>query len=223
MAQAGNRTVSLGVPGKWNLIQNTQSEKGLVMKGIVFTELIEMVETDLGIEIADKMVRGAETSNDGAYTSVGTYDHAELIRLVISLSEETGIAVSDLVRSFGKYLFSRFHELYPQFFVGSNSAIDFLPMVETYVHIEVRKLYPDAELPSFDCDLNDGILRMTYTSKRPFADLAEGLILACVDHFNDNLDVSRVDLGKQDGTNACFTLAPSCNALNDQTDRPCQA
>ncbi|TWU60250.1 Heme NO binding protein [Rubripirellula tenax] len=179
------------------------------MKGIVFTELIEMVEEDLGIEIADRMISGAKTANDGSYTSVGTYDHAELIQLVISLSAETGIPVADLVQTFGKHLFARFHELYPQFFAGVDSAIDFLPMVETYIHVEVRKLYPDAELPSFDCESNGGVLSMTYRSKRPFADLAEGLILACVDHYRQPISVTRHNLGKQDGTHACFVLTPT--------------
>lgn len=178
------------------------------MKGIVFTELIEMVEQDLGIEIADRMIASANTETAGAYTTVGTYDHAELLRLVVSLSEETKISVPDLVQAFGKHLFGRFHELYPQFFAGSNSAIDFLPLVESYIHVEVRKLYPDAELPSFDCASDGGSLSMTYRSKRPFADLAEGLILACVEHFNDSIAVARVDLGEKDGTEAVFELTP---------------
>ncbi|QDT12179.1 heme NO-binding domain-containing protein [Planctomycetes bacterium K23_9] len=184
------------------------------MKGIVFTELIEMVEADLGIDIADRMIGGAETSNNGAYTSVGTYDHAELIQLVISLSSETNIPVPELVRTFGKHLFGRFHELYPQFFTGINSAIDFLPMVETYIHVEVRKLYPDAELPSFECEITNGVLDMTYRSKRPFADLAEGLILACVDHYKDPIDIKRTDIGEQNGTEACFTLTPASVQLS---------
>ena len=41
------------------------------MKGIVFTEFLEMVEDQSG----------------GAYTSVGTYDHNEIFRLVNCLSE----------------------------------------------------------------------------------------------------------------------------------------
>ncbi len=179
------------------------------MKGIVFTELIEMVEQDLGIEIADRMITGAKTKNDGAYTAVGTYDHAELIRLVNSLSKETGIPVPTLVKTFGRHLFARFNALYPQFFQGINSAVDFLPMVQTYIHVEVRKLYPDAELPSFACELNAGELSVTYRSTRPFADLAEGLILACVEYFRDSIDVHRCDLGKQNGTEACFTLTPT--------------
>ena len=182
------------------------------MKGIVFTELIEMVEQDLGIEIADRMISGADTENSGAYTAVGTYDHAELLRLVVSLSEETKIPVPNLVQSFGKYLFKRFRELHPQFFSGSTSAIDFLPLVESYIHVEVRKLYPDAELPSFDCETDGNSMSMTYRSKRPFADLAEGLILACVEHFEDSLEVTRNDLGAQDGTEAVFTLAPQSSS-----------
>lgn len=185
------------------------------MKGIVFTELIEMVEADLGIEIADKMIRGADTPNNGAYTSVGTYDHAELIQLVISLAHETGVPVPELVRAFGKHLFVRFNELYPHFFATSSSSIDFLPMVETFIHVEVRKLYPDAELPSFDCEIENGTLSMTYTSKRPFADLAEGLIVACVEHFHDDLTIVRTDLGEKNGTHACFTLSPA--SVSDPT------
>lgn len=178
------------------------------MKGIVFTELIEMVENDLGFDIADRMITNAKVENGGAYTSVGTYDHSQLIQLVVSLSEETGIEVPELVRAFGKHLFMRFHELYPYFFEGINSAFQFLPMVEKYIHVEVRKLYPDAELPSFECEESNSTLKMTYTSTRPFADLAEGLILSCIDHFGKLVNVDRLDLEPGDGTHACFTLTP---------------
>lgn len=179
------------------------------MKGIVFTELIEMVEEDLGIDIADRMIEGAKAENNGAYTAVGTYDHAELIQLVISLSAETNLPVPVLVQSFGRHLFSRFAVLYPQFFEGITSAVQFLPLIETYIHVEVRKLYPDAELPSFDCEQHNGVTELTYRSNRPFADLAEGLVRACVDHFDDQLDVQRTDLGEKNGMSALFTLTPA--------------
>lgn len=193
------------------------------MKGIVFTELIEMVEADLGLEISDRMIQGANTENDGAYTAVGTYDHAELIQLVISLSEATGAPVPDLVQTFGRHLFARFNALYPQFFEGIESALDFLPMVETYIHVEVRKLYPDAELPSFDCKTFDDALEMTYKSKRPFADLAEGLIRACVDHFQDAIEISRTDLANKDGTSARFLLAPQSSPIATGSAETCQS
>ncbi|TWU62035.1 heme NO-binding domain-containing protein [Crateriforma conspicua] len=178
------------------------------MKGIVFTELIEMVEDDLGIEIADRMISTSGTSNEGAYTAVGSYDHAELIQLVLALSDQTGVPVPELVQTFGRHLFKRFSQLYSQFFEHAQSAFDFLPLVETYIHVEVRKLYPDAELPTFDCGIHEGNLTMHYQSSRPFADLAEGLVRACVDHFGDEVMVVREDLGDGNGTEACFCLTP---------------
>lgn len=187
------------------------------MKGIVFTELIEMVEVDLGLEIADRMIEGAKLPGGGAYTAVGTYDYHELIELVVSLSEAANAPVPDLVQAFGRHLFSRFQILYPQFFEGVDSALEFLPRIETCIHVEVRKLYPEAELPTFECDQSDGTLELTYRSTRPFADLAEGLIRACVEHFRDAVDVQRFDFGEQDGTTAKFTLTPVAVTVASET------
>src|SRR5439155_1467318 len=87
----------------------------------------------------------------GSYTAVGTYDHGELIALVAALSRATGLAIPVLVREFGRHLFRRFVELYPRFFSGVGSAFDFLMGIEMHIHTEVKKLDPDAELPSFEC------------------------------------------------------------------------
>lgn len=193
------------------------------MKGLVFSELIEMVEDQLGLDVADCMIEGAPTKNHGAYTSVGTYDHEDLIQLVGSLSKVTGTPAADLVKSFGRYLFVRLSKLYPQFFASVDSTLDFLPSVENFVHVEVLKLYPDAELPTFEWETDDSdLFHMTYRSKRPFADLAEGMLLACIEHFQDQLSLTREDLGERNGTEAKFTLTrvPTDAALQKQEACP---
>ncbi|MEZ6117593.1 MAG: heme NO-binding domain-containing protein [Pirellulaceae bacterium] len=193
------------------------------MKGIVFTELIGMIEATLGDEVADRVICGANTATDGAYTSVGTYDYQELISLVEQLARETGQLEAALVQSFGEYLFQRFLAMFPQFFDGVDSSISFLPTIEDRVHVEVRKLYPDAELPTFECNLeNDGTLVLEYQSKRPFADLAEGLIQASIRHFQDDVSLVRHNLGDQDGTQARFELAPTSNQPIDSVASACQ-
>jgi hypothetical protein len=64
--------------------------------------------------------------------------------------------------------------------------------VERYVHLEVKKLYSDAELPSFTCvSPYPGRLEMTYRSARNLPDLAEGLIQGVADHFNERIEVKR--------------------------------
>jgi heme-NO-binding protein len=177
------------------------------MKGIVFTEFLEMVEETFSVEVVDQIIEASDLPSHGVYTAVGSYDHAEILQLVTHLSEITGMAVPDLVRAFGKHLFGRFVQGYPHFFEGLDSAFAFLQQVENYIHIEVKKLYPDAELPSFDCDASHpGQLVMTYKSSRPFADLAEGLIRGCIEHYGEDIELTSQDLSGAQRKHVCFIL-----------------
>lgn len=177
------------------------------MKGMVFTELMDMVEATFGSEVLDDMIDGAQLPHGGAYTAVGSYPHEEIVRLVQALSECTGIAVADLVKAFGSYMFGRFHEMYGRFFSDVHHAFDFLASVETYVHQEVRKLYPDAELPTFETYQPDpGCLVMVYRSKRGFGDLAEGLVIGAIQHFDEKITLTREDFEDAQGKATRFTL-----------------
>jgi hypothetical protein len=177
------------------------------MKGMVFTEFLEMVEDRFSPEVADGIIEACDLPSGGAYTAVGTYDHNEIIQLVMHLSTETGISVPDLLRTFGQHLFGRFIDSYPQFFEGVESTFEFLENIENYIHVEVRKLYPDADLPSFAYDASEpGCLTMLYQSKRPFAHLAEGLILGCIAYFGETIDVQCDDLSEGQGMRARFVL-----------------
>lgn len=163
------------------------------MKGMVFTEFLEMVEAKFSADMVDDIIDDSALPNGGAYTAVGTYDHGELVQMVVALSQRTSLPVPTLVQVFGEHLFGRFHVLYPSFFAGHASVLDFLAGIETVIHTEVRKLYPDAQLPRFDCTrLADG-LDMRYSSPRHFGDLAEGLIKGAVAHFGGGVAVSRHD------------------------------
>ena len=177
------------------------------MKGIVFCEFVEMMEAEFTADMADEIISSTELESGGAYTTVGTYDHHEMLALVTQLSEKTGAPVPDLVRAFGRYLFGRFVELYPTFFEGVEGAFSFLDRIEEHVHVEVRKLYPDAELPTFATSRpNDVTMIMVYQSRRPFADLAHGLIEGCIKHYNEPINVESEDLSNDGRTHVRFTL-----------------
>jgi hypothetical protein len=162
------------------------------MKGIVFSEFLDMVDEKFSIETSERLVDEVNPPSGGAYTTVGTYDPQEIVDLVAKLSEITSISVPDLLKTFGRHLLTRFAVIFPEFFEGVTSVLDFLPMVDSYVHLEVKKLYNDAELPSFTCvSPYPGRLEMTYRSVRNLPDLAEGLILGTADHFNERVEVKR--------------------------------
>lgn len=162
------------------------------MKGIVFTEFLDMVENNFGVTVLDRILTRSVLPSGGIYTAVGTYSHTELLALVTQLSEATDRPVPSLVRAYGEYLFQRFAVLYPQLFAGVDDAFGFIERIDGYIHVEVRKLYPDAELPRFLARrVGDDELELTYESPRPFADLAEGLIQGCFDHFHSEVEIER--------------------------------
>ncbi len=176
------------------------------MKGIVFTELLEMVEQEFGDEVVDHIITKSNLPNGGAYTAVGTYDHKEMVQLVSALAQKIGEEENALYEAFGQHLFQTFLKNYPQFFGASQTAFEFLSSIENHIHVEVKKLYPEAELPRFDIQkLNDNQLIMVYRSERKMACLALGLIEACLTHYKEDGKVSMHEMSK-DGSAVEFTI-----------------
>jgi len=177
------------------------------MKGVVFTVFQEMVEDQFGVETYDGLVEACDLPSGAAYTAVGTYEHTELLQLVGQLSQQTGTPVPYLVKAFGRHLFGALATSYPQFAEGVDNSIDFLASIEDYIHVEVKKLYPEAELPRFEFEkLGEGSWQLNYFSSRPFADLCEGLIAASIEHFGDPIEITREDPAESAGTTAKFVL-----------------
>lgn len=167
------------------------------MKGVVFTEFLEMVERRFSADMVDDIIEDSALSSRGAYTSVGTYDHREMVALVSALARRSGIATPDLLKAFGETLFQRFSEIYPDLIDRAAGALAFLSGIETIVHAEVRKLYPDAQLPTFDVQERvERRLVLLYRSDRHFEDLAEGLILGCLRHFGEQAILARETVGE---------------------------
>ncbi len=172
----------------------------------MFTELIELVEQRFGYEVVDKMIDDSNLENNGAFTAIGTYDHLDLIKMVTSLSQQLGVCVPDLVKTFGKHLFQVFSTNHADKLAGIASAFELIEKVEGFIHVEVRKIYPDAQLPSFEYEyLDEDVLVVKYRSERPFADVCEGLIEQCIEHFGESISIARADVNAV-GTAADFTL-----------------
>jgi hypothetical protein len=164
------------------------------MKGIIFCEFLEMAEETFGIVVVDEVLETTELPSGGIYTSVGTYDHQELIAMVIRLSQITKTPLPDLLQTYGQNLFGKLMETLPQFIPQNQDCFEFIKAIDSYIHVEVRKLYPDAELPHLRCDeVDDNKLLLHYSSCRPFAKVAEGLLLGCADYFNNAFTLSVAD------------------------------
>jgi hypothetical protein len=177
------------------------------MKGMIFTEFLELVERTHSAELAETLVANADLPSGGVYTSVGNYDHREMVTLVVALSRQTRQPVDEVLHWFGENLFITLSTAYPGFFAGKDDAFSVLVGIESVIHTEVRKLYPDAELPSFEVmQHGHDELMLDYHSPRCMDDLAHGLIDACIAHFNEPVTLARRPLGKTQADGTRFTL-----------------
>lgn len=147
------------------------------MLGLVFTEFIEMVEARFSPEVADQVLSATGLDHGGAYTAVGYYPAEELQRMVVELAQRTGEPVDTLVHSFGQHLAQRFSQAHREYFSPHQHPFDLLAAIDGHIHVEVRKLYSQAQLPQFEVlERSPGRLRLRYRSERRLQVLALGLI-----------------------------------------------
>lgn len=171
------------------------------MKGTIFTTLGDMVEQEFGLETWDFMLQ--DSGSDGIFVSTETYADDEFHELTKSLHRKTAISMNDLNRAFGEYAFPSLAASAPQFLSAHTTMKEFLLTVDRVIHVEVRKLHPDASLPKLDCeDEAEDELVMHYSSERKLCMFSEGLIAGAAKHFSTEytLDHSRC---MHDGHDSC--------------------
>ena len=176
------------------------------MKGIVFTEFLEMVEQKFGLGMVDTIIENAELESQGAYTAVGTYKFSELVDLIVNLSKETNIEVDDLIHVYARYFFNTLVDNHSDIFKHYKTAFDMLAGIEKHIHVHVRKIYPDAELPYFDVkEESDTKLVLEYHSERGLHSFAQGLMERTLEHYQEKATITKEPV-KEDGTVVMFTL-----------------
>lgn len=176
------------------------------MKGIVFTEFLEMVETVYGLETVDNIIEKCELPSQGVYTAVGTYDFNEMVSLIQSLTDEVGLSANDLIYAFGQYLFEGLVKTHPEVIKSYTSPLGLLYAIEDHIHVHVLKLYPDAQLPNFKIlEHTEHSLSMVYQSSRGLYRMAHGLIEKTFENFGKQATVT-YELLKEDGTEVKFDI-----------------
>ncbi|UOB19074.1 heme NO-binding domain-containing protein [Abyssalbus ytuae] len=176
------------------------------MKGIVFTEFLEMVEDAFGLETVDYIIENSALKSKGIYTSVGTYPFSEMVSLITNLSQKVNIPADDLIYEYGKYFFNVLFTNHSGIFEAYTSPVELLNSVENHIHVHVRKIYPEAELPTFDVLENkDNSMIMVYKSERGLYKFAQALIEKTFEHYNRSAIVNFEKLNEL-GTEVKFTI-----------------
>ena len=177
------------------------------MKGIVFTEFLDLVETKFGLEMVDTILNESELPSNGVYTAVGTYSFTEMVSLLTNLSNETGLVIDDLLLVYGEHFFTVVEKSYPSFLMQYTDPIEMLSSIENHIHVEVRKIYPDAELPTFSVEeKTPDSLVMIYKSSRAMHAFGRGLMNKTFEFFNTKATIL-VEKLNENGTEVKFSIA----------------
>lgn len=176
------------------------------MKGIVFTEFLELVETKFGLEMVDKIINQSNLESNGIYTSVGTYKFSEMLQLLQHLSSDTNISIDNLLLVYAEHFFTVLAQSYPALIDSYKDPIEMLASIENHIHIEVKKIYPDAELPTFEIiEKTNNSLIMIYKSSRAMHHFGLGLMNKTFEHFNSSA-IIELEKIKEDGTEVKFII-----------------
>ena len=160
------------------------------MKGVIYNLLESCVSSEYGEDARDDLLETAAL--DGAYTSLGSYPDRDFRALVSAASTLLERPQNDVVRWFGRNSLPLLAEQYPEFFERHASTRDFVLELNRIHHAEVRKLYADADLPTFSYDgTTEDVLVLGYRSTRRLCAFGEGLLEGVAAHFDEQILVEQ--------------------------------
>lgn len=159
------------------------------MKGIVFNILEDFICQNWGDEKYEEILALCPLKTKEPFVGPGSYPDSDLTLIAAKAAEVLGVPLNQALRSFGEFAFMKFSLKFPQFTRDAQSARDFLLTVDSVIHVEVKKLYPDAETPRFSYqDLSENQLIIVYQSRRKLCALMEGLINGVAEHYKTRID-----------------------------------
>lgn len=173
------------------------------MKGIIFSVFTEYVEDQFGLDVLDTLLEKAPLSSGTSFTSLATYPDSDLVALISTLSKYKNKSVNEILHEVGHFMIQVTARDYPIFFDGKDLK-GFLKSVNTVIHEEVHKLFPNAETPTFAIEeKSNDLWVLVYHSNRKLCQLAEGLIAGAGDHFKTPVKISQ-SLCYHKGDDCCY-------------------
>ncbi|MEE2802211.1 MAG: heme NO-binding domain-containing protein [Bacteroidota bacterium] len=177
------------------------------MKGIIFTEFLELVEEKFGLSMVDTIINESELESQGIYTSVGTYEFSEMLQLITHLSKNTNISVDDLLLVYAEHLFAAFINMHPNIVEHYKDPMDLVASIENHIHVEVKKIYPEAQLPTFEIqEKNSDSMKIIYKSDKALYMLCKGLMTETFKLFKTPVNIEFYKLNEL-GTEVRFDIS----------------
>ena len=189
------------------------------MKGTIFTTFESFVVDSFGEDVYDDIVDAAELETTEPFVGPGTYPASDMMALVASACARLDLTADDALAAFGRYAFPKLAAAVPELMAGIDDARSFFESLESVIHTEVRKLYPDAEPARFASEVTGPqTMLLHYRSPLGLHALVGGFIDAVGTWYDESIVHEVV---ATEGTNATFALVfAEATTADDQPGRP---
>jgi hypothetical protein len=159
------------------------------MLGIVFTSLIDMLETEASPDFANEVMSQAKLSDVRNFHAVENYPYDDMQRIVEVLVERTGKSANALLHEIGRYLFFRLADEYQDLLAEKEGLLDLLTWVDSELDSRVKNVNPNATIPRFTVlSRTDTAMRLHYYSPQELHALAEGVMDAAAEFYDCDLE-----------------------------------
>jgi hypothetical protein len=156
--------------------------------------------------MVDRIITSAQPPTDGVYTSGGEYEPGEFFGLVLALSDEMGHPASTFLRSFGRHMFRTVLERNPRLLKDEDSALSIFSKANEIIRasriFSRREETPNVAFQS----VGPWAWQLIVRSSLPIEDLAEGVVEACIAHFDEPLNLQRSDFLHTSNTAVRFDI-----------------
>lgn len=173
------------------------------MQGLIFNALEEFVLENADLATWNAILNETDLPSGGIYTAGVRYDDSEMMALAEAVCQKLGVDRATGLEVFGKFLFGFLQTRMASVLEGRKDLFETLEKLDDTVHVNVKRLHPNAYLPSFQfeyIDSNAGYL--DYRSDRKLCELASGLIQGCAEYFHAPIHLQHVEC-MHDGAGRC--------------------
>jgi len=173
------------------------------MKGIIFNLLERFIVENLGEDKYEEILSACALKTKEPFVGPGSYPDEDLMAIVAKTVETMGVTPPEALRAFGRFCLPILAEKFPGFMTPYDHPKEFLMTVDSVIHVEVEKLYPDAQTPSlaYDDPAPDRLV-IHYESSRKLCQLMEGLIDGVADYYGSPIEYAQKRC-MLDGAPAC--------------------
>lgn len=167
------------------------------MKGIIPICLSKLVIEKFGKDKWKEIMKASGLREDAIFLAHQDVDDSAVMTVLEKTCNVLGITLDQAADAFGEYWVSTFaKKVYKDYYKNITSAKEFLLNMD-HVHKEATDTIENAHPPQFEYEEPaDNILIMKYISQRGLIDIFIGLIKGVGKHFNEELEIEKLEANK---------------------------